>query len=93
MRLDLVVRVARDGVAFRYELPESAGAVVTGEATAFTRDAALARRAGERWFVGGIHAGPAAVAEVDLGRLGGSGVLLVELVTVGPDGRETCDEH
>ena len=33
-RLDVVVRVAPDGVAYRYELPEDA--VITGEASAFT---------------------------------------------------------
>jgi alpha-glucosidase len=33
-RLDVVVRVAPDGVAYRYELP--AAAVITGEASAFT---------------------------------------------------------
>lgn len=52
-------------------------------------DAVLARRSGDRWFVGGLHAGPAEVAEVDLGRLGGVrgvGPRLVELVTDGPDG-------
>ncbi|MFW6691604.1 glycoside hydrolase family 97 catalytic domain-containing protein [Streptomyces sp. MAR4 CNX-425] len=56
-------------------------------------DAVLARRAGERWFVGGIHAGAAGRAEVDLGRLGADDGerLLVELVTDGADGlaRET----
>lgn len=56
-------------------------------------DAVLARRAGERWFVGGIHAGAAGDAEVDLGRLGADDGerLLVELVTDGADGlaRET----
>jgi hypothetical protein len=35
-KLDVVVRVANDGVAFRYELPGAASAVVTGEATSFT---------------------------------------------------------
>jgi hypothetical protein len=34
-RLDLVVRVSRDGVAYRYVLPENRGAVL-GEASAFT---------------------------------------------------------
>ncbi|MDQ0010695.1 hypothetical protein J2T07_002901 [Luteibacter jiangsuensis] len=34
-KLDVVVRVANDGVAFRYELPGTAQATVTGEATAF----------------------------------------------------------
>ena len=56
-------------------------------------DAVLARRAGDRWFVGGIHAGAAGTAEVDLGRLGADDDdrLLVELVTDGADGlaRET----
>ncbi|WBB64105.1 glycoside hydrolase family 97 catalytic domain-containing protein [Streptomyces sp. WMMC500] len=56
-------------------------------------DAVLARRAGERWFVGGIHAGAAGETEVDLGRLGADDDdrLLVELVTDGADGlaRET----
>ncbi|WP_078899960.1 glycoside hydrolase family 97 protein [Streptomyces sp. SBT349] len=50
------------------------------------QDAVLGRLAGERWFVGGIHAGPAGAVEVDLGRLGGGEDLLVELVTDGPDG-------
>lgn len=51
-------------------------------------DAVLARRAGERWFVGGIHAGAAGDAGVDLGRLGADAgeQLLVELVTDGADG-------
>ena len=35
-RLDLVVRVANDGVAFRYELPGTTQATVLGEATAYT---------------------------------------------------------
>lgn len=34
-KLDIVVRVANDGVAFRYELPGTTQATVTGEATAF----------------------------------------------------------
>lgn len=51
-------------------------------------DAVLARRAGERWFVGGIHAGAAGETEVDLGRLGADDDerLLVELVTDEADG-------
>jgi hypothetical protein len=35
-RLDVVVRTAADGVAFRYELPEVRQATVTGEATGFS---------------------------------------------------------
>lgn len=35
-KLDIVVRVANDGVAFRYELPGVSNATVTGEATGFT---------------------------------------------------------
>ncbi|MGN6094565.1 MAG: glycoside hydrolase family 97 N-terminal domain-containing protein, partial [Luteibacter jiangsuensis] len=35
-KLDIVVRVANDGVAFRYELPGVSSATVTGEATSFT---------------------------------------------------------
>jgi hypothetical protein len=35
-KLDVVVRIANDGVAFRYELPGATRATVTGEATAFT---------------------------------------------------------
>ena len=35
-RLDLVVRLAPDGVAYRYELPGDADATVTGEASSFT---------------------------------------------------------
>lgn len=35
-KLDVVVRMANDGVAFRYEIPGVASATVTGEATAFT---------------------------------------------------------
>lgn len=34
--LNVVVRVANDGVAFRYELPGTTQATVTGEATSFT---------------------------------------------------------
>jgi hypothetical protein len=34
-KLDIVVRVANDGVAFRYEIPGTTRATVTGEATAF----------------------------------------------------------
>ncbi|MGE7139517.1 glycoside hydrolase family 97 catalytic domain-containing protein [Luteibacter sp. NPDC031894] len=34
-KLDVVVRIANDGVAFRYELPGVTQATVTGEATAF----------------------------------------------------------
>ncbi|NII56343.1 glycoside hydrolase family 97 protein [Luteibacter sp. SG786] len=39
-KLDIVVRVANDGVAFRYELPGVSSATVTGEATSFTVPAA-----------------------------------------------------
>ncbi|MET0935215.1 MAG: glycoside hydrolase family 97 catalytic domain-containing protein [Luteibacter sp.] len=35
-KLDVVVRIANDGVAFRYELPGATRATVLGEATAFT---------------------------------------------------------
>jgi hypothetical protein len=35
-RLDLVIRMAADGVAFRYELPGTTQATVLGEATAYT---------------------------------------------------------
>lgn len=34
-RIDIVVRVARDGVAYRYVLPEEKAVTVTGEASAF----------------------------------------------------------
>ncbi|QWT18791.1 glycoside hydrolase family 97 protein [Bacillus sp. NP157] len=35
-KLDVVVRIGNDGVAFRYELPGMTRATVTGEATAYT---------------------------------------------------------
>jgi alpha-glucosidase len=34
-KLDLVIRMAPDGVAYRYELPDMPGATVTGEASSF----------------------------------------------------------
>ncbi|MET8772347.1 glycoside hydrolase family 97 catalytic domain-containing protein [Streptomyces sp. NPDC004658] len=48
------------------------------------QEAVLARRSGDRWFLGGVYAGPARRAEVPL-RLG-SGRWLVETVRDGTDG-------
>ncbi|MGW0706333.1 glycoside hydrolase family 97 catalytic domain-containing protein [Streptomyces sp. NPDC002643] len=48
------------------------------------RDAVLARRSGERWFLGGVYAGEARTAEVPLAI--GRGRWLVETITDGTEG-------
>ncbi|URL57878.1 glycoside hydrolase family 97 catalytic domain-containing protein [Luteibacter flocculans] len=85
-KLDVVVRVANDGVAFRYELPGVTQATVTGESTSFTVPAdapAWLLPYGPQYENERIQTTAAGAAPGDYGypslfRVGGSYVLITE---------------